>query len=144
MSKQLSNLQQNILTAARANGGLLTYKEAYALFISFTRPAAYRPNAIYFDRITKAPTADHLAEQRRFDAQAECIRHTMRRLVRRGLATFHFSQARLLRLAARQEENGYVRATKPSGICVTLPGNRTLKSIRNGTARMTSGKKAGA
>lgn len=134
MSRQLSKLQKDILEAAAANGGTLNYKEAYSLFVPGKRPKAFRPNAIFADGANRPPNARHFAAQRRFDARAECIRHTMRRLVRRGLAVFAFSDARLLRSEARRLESGYVRNVKPSGISVTLPGNRTHTKLKGQTA----------
>ena len=132
MSRQLSKLQQDILQAAAANGGMLTYKEAYTRFISFNRPKAFRPNAIFGDKANLPPNARHFALQGKFDRQAERLRHTMHRLVRRGLAVFFFSEARLFRAAAYRLEyesrcqSKSTRGVKPSGISVTLPGNRTL------------------
>jgi hypothetical protein len=126
MSRQLSKLQRDILAAAVERGGTLTYREAYAQFVPGKRLALPRPNAIYVAGKPAPPSARSLALHQKFPARAERIRHTMHRLVRRGLAAFTFSDAHLLRNEAWRLESGYVRNTKPSGISVTLPSNRTL------------------
>lgn len=51
LSKSLSALQQDILLAAQANGGSLTYKEAYKLFFSRFRVAWRHDVARYRDHV---------------------------------------------------------------------------------------------
>jgi hypothetical protein len=130
MGKGLSKLQQDILTAARENGGVLTYKKAYVRFIGYERPrwvdhSCYGPRhtPCYLCTISKR----NWARRKRFPKLANALLHTMNRLVHRGLATNYFSKARILRMYARELESGYRRAIKPEGISVLSPGGGMLK-----------------
>jgi hypothetical protein len=100
MSRELSKLQRDIITAATANGGTLTYREAYALFIPFKHPV----------RLAWGKGMDELeyhyyAQLRKFASHAERIRHTMRRLIRRGIAENYFSPVHMMRIAIHQTDS---------------------------------------